>query len=56
MPEELTHREVATVLYALRMLQNQIKAQGAPESMHFADVPALSIEEINELCKKLILS
>ena len=47
----ITTRELATILHALRVLQND----GCMERMcqHFEDEPALTNPEINELCEKI---
>ena len=47
----LTPSELATVLAALRMFQRNPD----PTDPHFEDAPALSLDEIDELCERFCL-
>jgi hypothetical protein len=53
MPIQLTDRELATVLAALRYWQQDLAENDGPISEHFADVTPLSVEEIDDLCERL---
>ena len=53
MPVQLTERELATVLAALRYWQQDLAENEGPISEHFAEVTPLSVEEIDDLCERL---
>jgi hypothetical protein len=55
---QLTDRELATVLAALRYWQQELAANNdaAPISDHFQDGPTpLTVDEIDDLCERLNL-
>jgi hypothetical protein len=55
--KQLTERQLATILHALRMLQESeshtTKACTTGHCEHFADVSEMDNDEINELCESL---
>lgn len=53
-PGELTGRELATVLAALRYWQMELEEPDfEANGPHFADHAALTVEEIDDLCERL---
>jgi len=53
MPVQLSDRELATVLAALRFWQQFLTDNGVPISEHFADNTPLTVDEIDHLCERL---
>jgi hypothetical protein len=57
MPIQLTDRELATVLAALRYWQQDLaENDDGPISDHFIDHTPLTVEEIDDLCERLNVS
>jgi hypothetical protein len=53
-PRQLTDRELATILYALRGTQYDIETGvDISDSLHFVDCDPLNAEEIEALCEDL---
>ena len=54
MPTQLTERQLATVLAALRHWQRDLaENDDGPISEHFIDHAPLTVEEIDDLCEQL---
>ncbi|MBM4072699.1 MAG: hypothetical protein FJ271_27800 [Planctomycetes bacterium] len=50
---QISDRELATVLAALRYWQQDLAENDGPISEHFAEQTPLSVEEIDDLCERL---
>ena len=56
MPIQLSDRELATVLAALRYWQQDLAENDGPISEHFDEHTPLTVEEIDDLCERLNLN
>lgn len=51
--EEISYREMSTILAALRIYQERADRAEVRDMDHFEDCDALTVEEVDELCEKI---